>query len=144
MTSRWRRRACALTVVAITATLAWAAGDNMSTLNVTPRMIGIRHQVGSSAQGTVMIANSSSTAFTGRIVGNCGAPPAPRIFGGTGDPLTIAGNTTLPVQVDCPTTLSAGMHRCTFDIQNASNQSVASFFAFCVTHAQQVLTAAPI
>ena len=143
MTARWRRRACALTVVAITATLAWAAGDNMSTLTVTPRMIGIRHQVGSSAQGTVMIANPSPMAFTGRIVGNCGAPPAPRIFGGTGDPLTIAGNTTLPVQVDCPTTLSAGMHRCTFDLQNASNQSVGSFFAFCVTQTQQVLTAAP-
>ena len=143
MRRKWRRRAFGIIAVAITATLAWSAAGTPDTLNISPKILGIRQPIGTSATGTVMIGNPNATTFNGKIVGNCGVPPAIRIAGGTGDPISIASNTTLPVIVECPSTLPAGMHRCAFDIQNGSNQSVAGFFGFCVTHTQQVLTATP-
>lgn len=142
MPRKWVRRGIGVAVVAITATLAWAGGGDAQTITANPRLIGVKQLLGSAQAMTVNVR--STTAFTGRIVGTCGAAPAMRIAGGTGDPFTAMPDIPVPVLVECPSTLPLGMHRCTFDIQNAQNISVASFDAFCSTFSAESLTANPI
>lgn len=138
----WRRRALGVLVVAGAATLAWAGGDS-PVIVVGPRLVGADQVAGSSAAMTVMVTNQGTAGFTGRIVGNCGAPPAMRIGNGTGDPFSVSALATVPVTVECPAALPAGLHRCTFDIQTATNTSVATFDAFCATSTQKLLTITP-
>lgn len=142
-TTKALRRTVSVLVVVSVATLA-AAGDHDSLIGVNPRTVGIKQFLGSGSSVAVMVQNQSATAFTGKIVYNCGAPPAMRLAGGTGDPFSIAGQSSLPVLVECPATLPVGMHRCTFDIQNSASASVASFDGFCATFTQELLTATPI
>ena len=143
MHRRWWRRGIGVVVVAITATLAWAAGDADSIV-VNPRLIGVKQAVGSNQAMTVMVTNLGATPFTGKIVGTCGPAPAMRIAGGTGDPFSVPGTLTVPVSIECPPTLPVGMHRCTFDIQNSASISVSTFDAFCATFTSEPLSALPI
>ncbi len=139
-----RRRAIAVLFVAITATLAWAAGAGSDSIAVNPRLTGVKQFLGSNQAMMVMVTNEGSSTFTGKIIGNCGPAPAMRIAGGTGDPFSIPGNLSVPVSVECPATLPVGMHRCTFDIQSSLDISVDSFDAFCATFTSEPLTALPI
>jgi hypothetical protein len=144
VTPRKWRRGVGVLVVAITATLAWAGGETPDSIVVTPRLTGVKQGLGSNQTMTVMVKNQGAAPFAGRIVGNCGPAPAMRIAGGTGDPLSIPSNVTIPVAIECPTTLPVGMHRCTFDIQSSANISVSTFDAFCATFSSEPLTAATI
>lgn len=144
MQRTWWRRGIGVLVVAITVTLAWAGGQTPDAIVVTPRLTGVKQGLGSNQTMTVMVKNQGPTPFTGKIVGNCGPAPAMRITGGTGDPLSIPSNLSIPVSIECPTTLPVGMHRCTFDIQTSANISVSTFEAFCATFSSEPLTAATI
>jgi hypothetical protein len=98
MSRKWWRRGFALAVVAITVGIAWAATGSLG-IDATPGIIGIRHQQGTQATGTVTLS-AGSGGFTGKITYSCGVPPAMQLSYGTGDPLSMPPNTTLAVLVD--------------------------------------------
>jgi hypothetical protein len=134
------RRAFAVAVVAITAGIAWAAGGAFD-LAISPTIIGVRHLQNSGGSGFVAIS-AGAGGFSGNIVYNCGTPM--KLANGDGDdPLTIAANGTTMVSVECPATLPAGMHRCTFEIRSG-DAPAGAFLGFCETFTQGVLTASPV
>ncbi len=136
------RRLISVGVVVSAVALAVAAPGASDGIELAPRIRVIKHQNGNGGSGAVTLLNTTPSPFgIGSITYSCGAPPAMQLLGGSGSlPFQLAGNGgTKTIVIECPSSLPLGMQRCTFTVNDSTNNPIVSFLGVCETDGMPVL-----